>query len=87
MANKAVPTVIEGSVLHPKATQRTNRLLSELETVGVGPVSKVHSGIDRLRLVASAYFTLLDEVNGSADTDTDVDTVRDEVAQVASDLC
>lgn len=83
MANKAVPTVIEGSVLHPKATQRTNRLLSDLEVVGVGPVSQVRSGIDRLRLVASAYFTLLDEINNGG---SETEAVSDEVARVADSL-
>jgi len=84
MANKAVPTSIDGVTLHDKARQRTNQLLSDLEAVGVGPVTKVKSGIDRLRLVASAYFTLLDDVSGTRpDTDEDVNS---EVQELCNSL-
>ena len=83
MANKAVPQVIQGVTLHEKAQKRTNVLLANLEDAGAGPVRDVKSSIDRLRLVASAYFSLLERIEES---ERPVEEIRPDVAHVASTL-
>ena len=84
MANKAVPQTINGVNLHEKAQQRTNKLLEELEQcpfVRIGSLSSTKSGIDRLRLIASAIFTLVDELAESPEQ-----VVSTSVAKVADSL-
>lgn len=61
MANKAVPTDIEGVTLHPRAKQRTNALLRDLEAFGVLGLTRTKSQSDRIRLLATFIFVNLGE--------------------------
>jgi hypothetical protein len=80
MANKAVPHVIGDVALHPRATQRSNKLLADLEAAGVGPLTQVASGSDRLRLVASKLFNLQDALSESSGTQEEVSPAVDALA-------
>lgn len=61
MANKRVPEEIGGVVLHQRACARTNQLLRDLEdSAGVRGLSAAESQIDRIRLIASRLFELVE---------------------------
>lgn len=56
MANKSVPTDIEGVQLHPRARARSNALLKDLEAFGVTGLTATKSQSDRIRLLATFIF-------------------------------
>jgi len=61
--NKPVPSRLANRPLHPRAAQRARVFLRELdENLGTGNFFSVSSSmIDKLRLLASEYYKLLDE--------------------------
>jgi hypothetical protein len=59
MANKLVPSTVEGVALHPRARQRTRALLRDLEELGVRGLTQTKSQSDRLRLLATYIFSMV----------------------------
>lgn len=85
MANKSVPESIGSVTLHPRARSRTNVLLKDLESVGVVGVVEAGSQIDRIRLLASRLFELLERspVNDE-EVGEDVSSLVDDLNRAAS---